>query len=114
MYKGAGKCDALLLARRKLERPMASLVESSGQVWQAYRFESLPQSCVVDPASRHRIAYYFSERADRQVGLLRQKKNSSVTRSTDLAAPKRPDSGDGTKQRALSRTRGAPQENGVS
>src|SRR5688500_4545834 len=35
-------------------------------------------------------------------------------RPANLAAPKRPDSGDGAEERTFSRTRSSPQENGVS
>src|SRR5690242_19025336 len=47
--------DPLLLARRELERPMANLVESFGQVTESHGLQSFTQRQVIDTAPEHRI-----------------------------------------------------------
>ena len=57
---------------------MADLVESTGELTESHGLESLAQCRVVHPPRRHRIAHHVPERADRQVGPLRQKEDSGA------------------------------------
>src|SRR5262249_59728348 len=78
------------------------------------RLERLAQRAVGHTIGRHRIADHVTELADREVRPLGQKQNSRVTRDADLAAPERPDAGDGPYERALAGARRAGEEDRVA
>src|SRR5438093_3287437 len=114
LHQRARKGDALLFAGGELLRPVGILVEAAGELGEAYRLERLAQSAVSHSVGRHRIAHDVTELADRQVRPLWQKQDPGVWRRADLAAPERPDAGDGTDERALARARRAAEEDGVA
>src|SRR5215470_898175 len=111
--QGPREGDSLLLAGGKLERPVDGLVEPAGELRESHGFECLAQRFVVHTARRHRIAHHVSKRTDRQVRPLRENEDAGTSRHVDLAMAERPDAGDGTDERALSRPRRATQKHGL-
>ena len=61
-----------------------------------------------------RISDRVLERADRQVGPLRQEQQLRALRQRDLPLPVRPDARDGAEQRRLARARGTGDEHGLA
>src|SRR6267142_2199335 len=111
--QGSREGHALLLAGGELERPVGDLVETPGELLEVHRLERLAQRLVVHTARGHWIAHHVPEHPDRQVRPLREKEDAGPFRYMDLATPERPDAGDGTDERALSRARRATQEHGI-
>ncbi|MNC85101.1 hypothetical protein D3C83_06780 [compost metagenome] len=97
----AAERDALLLPDRKLQRPVALLVQTPCEMRKAAGGEHLLQLPVLESPAPFRVAHHVTQAAYLQVRLLGQEQHARVPGQQDAAVPERPDTGNGAKQRAL-------------
>ena len=105
----ARKREALLLAPGKQFAPSSPRArDHSTSFVEANSCERFAHFIVADPVVRRGIADCVLERAERQVGLLRQEEQLRPLGERDLSFPVGPDAGERAEQRALPGARRAP------